>query len=185
MLFEFEPSGINDTYLRLTRNAISCILVPAGTWNGLLRMNYLVSGPTGGSEPHFVFRAADVGWDDGRFFWRGKAAPVVTSTAMVNVLLERGMAVDSEVEMLVFATAGDGGAARSDERLMLRALLGGCTFTPIYEDRPDPFGTGAPPAVTGFAVRTLADPGAFVVEARDGLPVLDPDTRRALQRQVG
>lgn len=185
MLFEFEPSGINDTYLRISRNGVSCILVPAGTWNGLLRMNYLVSGPSGGAEPHFVFRAADVGWDDGRFFWRGRAAPVTTSTAMINVLLERGMCNDSEVESLVFATPSEGTGSRADERLMLRAALRGCTFTPIYEDRSPLFAGSEPPTVTGFAVRTLSGSGALVVEARDGLPVLDAETRRALQREVG
>ena len=48
MLFDFEPSGINDTYLRLTRNGLSCIVAPAGVWNGLLRVNYIVAGAPGG-----------------------------------------------------------------------------------------------------------------------------------------
>ncbi|MGQ9365788.1 hypothetical protein [Azospirillum sp. ST 5-10] len=185
MLFEFEPSGINDTYLRISRNGVSCILVPAGTWNGLLRMNCLVSGPSGGAEPHMVFRTADVGWDDGRFFWRGRAAPVTTSTAMINVLLERGMVTDPEVESLVFAAPDDGAGARADERLMLRAVLRGCTFAPLYEERAAVFAGAEPPAVTGFAVRTLSGSGALIVGARDGLPVLDAEARAALQREVG
>ncbi len=181
MLFDFEPSGINDTYLRLTRRGVSCIVAPAGAWNGLLRVNYIVAGTPGGSDPHMVFRCLDIGWDDGRFCWKGRAAPVMTTSAMVEILLERGLVTDGEAERLLFGINTPATGASSDEALMMRAMLIGCTFTPLYDDRPLNSG---PPTVAGFALRTLADPGAFVLEARDGVPVLDSAARDALKRAV-
>ncbi len=181
MLFDFEPSGINDTYLRLTRGGLSCIVAPAGAWNGLLRVNYIVAGAAG-AEPHMVFRCLDVGWDDGRFCWKGRAAPVMTSSAMVDILLERGLVTDAEAERLLFGINAPAAGASSDEALMIRALLGGCSFTPVYESAPP---GGGPPLVTGFAMRTLSDPGAYLLEARGGMPVLDGEARDALRRQVG
>lgn len=182
MLFDFEPSGINDTYLRLTRNEVACIVAPAGVWNGLLRVNYIVSGAPGKPEPHMIFRSLDVGWDDGRFCWKGRAAPVMTGSAMVDVLLERGLVNDAEAERLLFGINTPAAGASSDEALMVRALLGGCSFSPIYEDTPL---RDAPPVVVGFALRTLSDAGAYMLEARGGVPVLDPAARDALKRQVG
>ncbi|MCG5240674.1 hypothetical protein ACIU1J_20135 [Azospirillum doebereinerae] len=182
MLFDFEPSGINDTYLRLTRNGLSCIVAPAGVWNGLLRVNYIVSGTPGTPEPHMVFRCLDVGWDDGRFCWKGRSAPVMTGSAMVDILLERGLVNEAEAERLLFGINAPAMGASSDEALMLRAMLGGCSFTPIYDD--EPLRTEAP-VVVGFALRTLSDPGAYVLDARGGVPVLDPVARDALKRQVG
>lgn len=182
MLFDFEPSGINDTYLRLTRRGASCILAPAGMWNGLLRVTYIVAGAPGAVDPHMIYRCLDVGWDDGRFCWKGRAAPVMTTTAMVEILLDRGLVTDEEAERLLFGMAGAASAATSDEGMILRGMLAGCTFTPIYADAPLAEG---PPAVTGFAMRTLSDPGAFVLEARDGVPVLDAPAREALKRMIG
>ena len=182
MLFDFEPSGINDTYLRLTRCGVSSIVAPAGAWNGLLRVNYIVAGAPGGGEPHMIFRNLDVGWDDGRFCWKGRAAPVMTSSAMVDILLERGLVTEAEAERLLFGINTPAAGASSDEALMIRALLAGCSFTPVYESQP--LGT-EPPAVVGFAMRTLSDPGAFMLDARGGLPVLDGDARDALRRLVG
>ncbi|CBS91180.1 hypothetical protein [Azospirillum lipoferum] len=182
MLFDFEPSGINDTYLRLTRCGVSSIVAPAGAWNGLLRVNYIVAGGPGGGEPHLIFRSLDVGWDDGRFCWKGRAAPVMTSSAMVDILLERGLVTEAEAERLLFGINTPTAGASSDEALMIRALLAGCSFTPVYESQP--LGT-EPPAVVGFAMRTLSDPGAYMLDARDGLPVLDGDARDALRRLVG
>ncbi|MBP2303261.1 hypothetical protein [Azospirillum picis] len=182
MLFDFEPSGINDTYLRLTRNGLSCIVAPAGVWNGLLRVNYIVAGAPGGSEPHMVFRSLDVGWDDGRFCWKGRAAPVMTGSAMVDILLDRGLVTEAEAERLLFGINTPAAGASSDEALMIRAMLSGCSFTPVYENQP--LG-GQPPVVVGFALRTLSDPGAYMLEAKGGMPVLDGDARDALRRQVG
>ncbi|MBP2228693.1 hypothetical protein J2847_001984 [Azospirillum agricola] len=182
MLFDFEPSGINDTYLRLTRNGLSCIVAPAGVWNGLLRVNYIVSSAPGAVEPHMVFRCLDVGWDDGRFCWKGKAAPVMTSSAMVDIMQERGLVNEAEAERLLFGINSPAAGASSDEALMVRALLSGCSFTPVYDDTPL---RGEPPAVVGFALRTLSDPGAYMLEARAGVPVLDPAARDALKRQTG
>lgn len=179
MLFDFEPSGINDTYLRLTRRGVSCIVAPAGAWNGLLRVNYIVAGTPGGADPHMIFRCLDIGWDDGRFCWKGRAAPVMTTSAMVEILLERGLVTDGEAERLLFGINGPAAAVSSDEALMLRATLAGCTFSAIYDDAPMASG---PPRVAGFALRTLSDPGAFVLEARDGLPLLDAKARDALKR---
>lgn len=181
MLFDFEPSGINDTYLRLTRRGISCIVAPAGAWNGLLRVNYIVAGALGGSDPHLIFRCLDVGWDDGRFCWRGRAAPVMTTSAMVEIMLERGLVTDGEAERLLFGINGPAAGTSSDEALIMRAMLAGCTFAPIYDQQPLVDG---PPAVTGFAMRTLSDPGTFILDARDGAPVLDGAARDALKRQV-
>ncbi|PWC33229.1 hypothetical protein [Azospirillum sp. TSO35-2] len=181
MLFDFEPSGINDTYLRLTRGGLSCIVAPAGLWNGLLRVNYIVAGAPGG-EPHMIFRSLDVGWDDGRFCWKGRAAPVMTSSAMVDILLERGLVNDAEAERLLFGINTPAAGASSDEALMIRAMLGGCSFTPVYDTQP--LSTEAP-VVAGFAMRTLSDPGAYMLEARGGVPVLDGEARDALRRQVG
>lgn len=182
MLFDFEPSGINDTYLRLTRGGLSCIVAPAGVWNGLLRVNYIVTGAPGGAEPHMVFRCLDVGWDDGRFCWKGRSAPVMTSSAMVDIMLERGLVNDAEAERLLFGINSPATGATSDETLMLRALLSGCSFKPIYDDQPL---NHEPPTVVGFALRTLSDPGAYVVDARGGVPVLDSEARDALKRQIG
>lgn len=182
MLFDFEPSGINDTYLRLARCGVSSIVAPAGAWNGLLRVNYIVAGGPGGGEPHMIFRCLDVGWDDGRFCWKGRAAPVMTSSAMVDILLERGLVTEAEAERLLFGINTPTAGASSDEALMIRALLAGCSFTPVYESPP--LGT-EPPAVVGFAMRTLSDPGAYMLDARGGLPVLDGDARDALRRLVG
>lgn len=185
MLFEFEPSGVNDTYLRITRNAVSCILAPADAWNGLVRLNYVVAGTIGGREPHVIFRSLDVGWDDGRFYWKGKATPVVVSTAMVDVLNERGLLSDDEAERLVFGTPGGVAAGGgSDEGLMLRAMLAGCSFAPLYDTKPGIF-DGAPPKVTGFALKTLNASDVHVLEARNGVPVLSTEARDALKREVG
>ena len=181
MLFEFEPSGINDTYLRLTRRGLSCIVAPAGVWNGLLRLNYIVAGSPGGADPHMVFRSQDVGWDDGRFCWKGRTIPVTTSPAMVEIMLERGLVTDNEAERLLFGTPPSADEATSDEALMLRATLLGCSFTPLYGDRPLADG---PPPVVGYALRTLSDSSALVLAARDGLPVLDEPARNALKRQL-
>ncbi|MBY0431823.1 MAG: hypothetical protein K2Q10_11540 [Rhodospirillales bacterium] len=185
MLFEFEPSGVNDTYLRLTRNAVSCILAPADAWNGLVRLNYVVGGTIGGREPHIIFRALDVGWDDGRFYWKGKATPVLVSTAMVDVLNDRGLLSDDEAERMVFGTpAGMAQAASSDDGLMLRAVLAGCTLSPIYDTRPGLF-DGRPPKVTDFALRTPSASQVHVLEARNGVPVLTAEARDALKRELG
>ncbi|WP_207459526.1 hypothetical protein [Azospirillum sp. SYSU D00513] len=181
MLFDFEPSGINDTYLRLTRRGLSCIVAPAGVWNGLLRVNYIVAGSPGGADPHMVFRSPDVGWDDGRFCWKGRTTPVTTSAAMVEIMLERGLVTDQEAESLLFGAPASAGDAATDEALMLRATLRGCSFTPLYGDRPLAEG---PPPVVGYALRTLSDSSALVLEARDGLPVLDEAARTALKRQL-
>lgn len=181
MLFDFEPSGINDTYLRLTRRGSSCIVAPAGVWNGLLRVNYIVAGTPGGADPHMIFRCLDVGWDDGRFCWKGRAAPVMTTSAMVEIVQERGLVTESEAERLLFGINSPAAGASSDEALVTRALLMGCSFTPIYDDAPL---ASRPPAVTGFALRTLSDPDAFVLEARAGMPVLDGPARDALRRLV-
>ncbi|MBP2308209.1 hypothetical protein GBZ48_32805 [Azospirillum melinis] len=182
MLFDFEPSGINDTYLRLTRNGLSCIVAPAGAWNGLVRVNYIVAGAPGSSEPYMIFRSLDVGWDDGRFCWKGRAAPVMTSSAMVDILLDRGMVTEAEAERLLFGINTPAAGATSDESLMIRALLAGCSFTPVYDQQPL---SSEPPTVAGFAMRTLSDPGAFMLEARNGIPVLDSEARDALRRLVG
>ncbi|MFC5357007.1 hypothetical protein [Azospirillum himalayense] len=179
MLFDFEPSGINDTYLRLTRRGVSCIVAPAGAWNGLLRVNYIVAGSPGGADPHMIYRCLDIGWDDGRFCWKGRAAPVMTTSAMVDILQERGLVTSGEAERLLFGINSPASGGSSDEALIARAMLLGCTFSPIYEDAPLSSG---PPRVGGFALRTLADPGAFVLTARDGLPVLDAPARDALKR---
>lgn len=185
MFFEFEPSGVNDTYLRITRNAVSCILAPADAWNGLVRLNYVVAGTIGGREPHVIFRALDVGWDDGRFYWKGKATPVVVSTAMVDVLNERGLLSDDEAERLVFGTPGGVAAGGgSDEGLMLRAMLAGCTFAPLYDAKPGIF-DGTPPKVTGFALKTLNASDVHVLEARNGVPVLTTEARDSLKREIG
>lgn len=180
MLFDFEPSGINDTYLRLTRNGIGCIMAPAGAWNGLLRLNYVIAGNPGGREAFLIFRALDVGFDDGRFYWKGRAAPVLATGAMVDVLLERGLASETEAERLL-AGGSAGGGGGDDEALMLRAALGGSTFTPIYEDTAPGGGT---PRVTGYALRTLGGTDVHVLRVRNGLPALDPKARAALKRQV-
>lgn len=182
MLFDFEPSGINDTYLRLTRNGLSCIVAPAGVWNGLLRVNYIVAGSPGSAEPHMVFRSLDVGWDDGRFCWKGRAAPVMTSSAMVDILLERSLVTEAEAERLLFGINAPAAGASSDEALMIRGLLSGCSFAPVYDNPPL---STEPPAVVGFALRTLSDPGAYMLEARCGVPVLDGEARDALKRQIG
>lgn len=182
MLFDFEPSGINDTYLRLTRNGLSCILAPAGAWNGLVRVNYIVAGAPGSSEPYMIFRSLDVGWDDGRFCWKGRASPVMTSSAMVDILLDRGMVTEAEAERLLFGINTPAAGATSDESLMIRALLAGCSFTAVYDQQPL---SSEPPTVAGFAMRTLSDPGAFMLEARNGVPVLDSEARDALRRLVG
>lgn len=182
MLFDFEPSGINDTYLRLTRSGLSCIVAPAGAWNGLVRVNYIVAGAPGSSEPYMIFRSLDVGWDDGRFCWKGRAAPVMTSSAMVDILLDRGMVTEAEAERLLFGINTPAAGATSDESLMIRALLAGCSFTPVYDQQPL---SSEPPTVAGFAMRTLSDPGAFMLEARNGIPVLDSEARDALRRLVG
>ncbi|WP_391349140.1 hypothetical protein [Azospirillum sp. A23] len=182
MLFDFEPSGINDTYLRLTRNGLSCIVAPAGAWNGLVRVNYIVAGAPGSSEPYMIFRSLDVGWDDGRFCWKGRASPVMTSSAMVDILLDRGMVTEAEAERLLFGINTPATGAASDELLMIRALLAGCSFTPVYDQQPL---SSEPPTVAGFAMRTLSDPGAFMLEARNGIPVLDSEARDALRRLVG
>ena len=182
MLFDFEPSGINDTYLRLTRGGLSCIVAPAGAWNGLLRVNYIVTGGPGGNNPHMVFRCLDVGWDDGRFCWRGRSAPVMTSSAMVDILLERGLVNEAEAEKLLFGINSPAAGASSDEALMIRALLMGCSFTPVYDTQPL---NREPPAVTGFVLRTLSDPNGYLVESHGGVPMLDGDARDALKRQVG
>ncbi|MCW2246138.1 hypothetical protein M2352_001729 [Azospirillum fermentarium] len=183
MLFDFEPSGVNDTYLRLSRRDVSCILVPCDCWNGLLRLNYLTAGGGTGNDPYIIFRALDVGWDDGRFFWKGKAHPVSASGSMAVVFAERGLIAERESEALLFGIVSAGGSDTRDETLLLRALMGGATVTPIYDDTP--LRDGPRRAVTGFAIRTLSESAVYTVECRNGLPVLNDRVRGALQRQIG
>lgn len=173
MLFDFEPSGINDSCLRVRRRGGHCILYPAGVWNGLIRLNYLIASPAS-AEPYLVFRAVDVGYDDGRFTWRGRATPVAASTTMLDMLVERGIATAEEAERLLYAGPPERAGSVADTALMLRAVLGGAAFAPITRDG----------AVVGYALRTLADAAAYVLDADDGLPVLDDAARAALRRQV-
>lgn len=183
MLFEFEPSGVNDTYLRLSRRDVSCILVPSDCWNGLLRLNYLTAGGGTGNDPHIIFRALDVGWDDGRFFWKGKAHPVSASGSMAVVFAERGLIAERESEALLFGIVTAGTSDTRDEELLLRALMGGATVTPLYGDTL--LQATGERTVTGFVIRTLGDSAVYGVEARNGLPVLNGRVRDALQRQLG
>lgn len=182
MLFDVEPSGVNDTYLRLSRNGGACIVGPAGVWNGLLRLNYAIAGTTGGGEPYMIFRSLDVGFDDGRFYWRGRAGPVVTSAAMVRVLTDRGLVSATEGEHLLHGAGTASGTGEADVTLMLRAALGGADFAAVYGPGAPP---GGPAPVTAFALRTLGEAGAHILPVRDGLPVLSPEARAALRRQVG
>lgn len=181
MLFEFEPSGINDTYLRITRRGVSCLVAPAGVWNGLLRVNCIVAGAPSGIDPHMIFRCLEIGWDDGRFAWKGLAAPILTNPPMIEVILERGMVSDKEAEKMLFAAPSVDCRDERDEVLMLRASLCGCSFTAIH-DRSMP---GQPEAaICGFSMRTLSNPQPFILLARDGLPVLNDDARDALRAQI-
>ena len=106
----------------------------------------------------------------------------MTSSAMVDILLERTLVTEAEAERLLFGINTPAAGASSDEALMIRALLAGCSFTPVYESQPL---STEPPAVVGFAMRTLSDPGAYMLDARGGLPVLDGEARDALRRLVG
>ena len=181
MFLDFEPSGINDTYLRLTRRGLSCIVAPAGVWNGLLRVNCIVAGSSSRDEPYMVFRCQDVGWDDGRFSRRGHAAPVLTSPAMARLMQERGLVTDQEAQQLLINLPSSAVDTANDETLMLRAALMGCSFSPVYGE---PASMDAPPPVVGYVMRTLADSSAFILEACNGLPVLDEAARAALKRQL-
>lgn len=183
MLFEFEPSGVNDTYLRIGRHDASCILVPSDCWLGLLRLNYLTAGSGGIADPFIVFRALDVGWDDGRFFWKGKAHPVSASGSMAVVFAERGLIAEREAEMLVQGIVSPDHCDSRDETLLLRALMGGATVTPIHNDTP--LHPEKDRAVVGFAIRTLGDSAIYTVDNRNGLPVLNDRVRDALRRQIG
>ncbi len=185
MLFEFEPSGINDTYLRITRHAASCILAPVDAWNGLIRLNYAIAagGQGAGQASHIIFRSQDIGWDDGRFYWKGKAFPVLVSTLMVDVLNERGLLDSDEAERLVFSPPAYPAAAGSDEELMLRALLAGCSFLPIYDTGPA-LSTGAPPKVTGFVLKTLGASDTHILKAQAGIPALTTPAREMLHREL-
>lgn len=183
MLFEFEPSGVNDTYLRISRRGVSCILVPSDCWNGLLRVNYLTAGGGNGHDPFIVFRALDVGWDDGRFFWKGKAHPVSASSSMAVVFVERGLIAERESEALLFGIVSANSSDSRDETLLLCALMGGATVTPIYDTTPLREETER--KVVGFAIRTLADSTIYTVDNHNGLPVLNERVRDALRRQTG
>jgi hypothetical protein len=156
-------------------------VAPAGVWNGLLRLNYIVAGSPGGADPHLLFRCLDVGWDDGRFCWKGRAAPITTSASMVEIMLERGLITDVEADRLLFGTLPNAEEAATDERLMLRALLQGCSFSPIYADNPL---SNAPPRVAGYAMRTLSGSTTHVLDAREGLPMLDEEARNVLRREL-
>ncbi|WP_207476302.1 hypothetical protein [Arenibaculum pallidiluteum] len=181
MQFEIEPYGVNDAFLRLKRNGAGCVLTYGGGWNGLVRLNYLVAPSLAKGDPHAIFRAADVGWDGDRFRRRGRAAPLLVDTAMVEHLCERGLVGENEVGRLL-ASPAPPDRPEGDHALMLRAALGGCTFQPVYGTDPHA-ADGDPPQVTGFAMRTLTEREAYMLEARNGLPVLDARSRSALLRQ--
>lgn len=183
MLFDFEPSGVNDTYLRLIRNGVSCILVPADSWNGLIRVNYLAAGASMTADPQMVFRCLDVGWDDGRFFWKGKAHPVSASSSMAAVLTERGLIAEGEADSLLFGVVRQPRGHDRDDTLLLRAVLSGTDIAPVYDDAP--LRAKAERTMVGFAIRTLSDPTTYLVGQRDGLPVLTAEARDALLRQLG
>lgn len=176
MLFDVEPSGINDGCLRLARNGGECLVGPTGSWNGLLRLDYLIAGGADDGACYLVVRTRDVGFDDGRFQRRGRAGVVLATAAMVAALVSRGLVTDPEGQRLLPGGpvgAGNGG----DDSLMLRAVLAGCTFSPFYR-------AGTPPRVAGYALRTLGDRAIHALDARDGVPVLTPDARDALLRML-
>lgn len=173
MVFDFEPSGINDSCLRIRRGAGHCILYPAGVWNGLIRLNHLIASPAK-AEPFLVFRMVDVGYDDGRFAWKGRAAAITASPPMLDLIVERGLATAEEADALRFDGPPERIGSLADTTLMLRAVLGGASFQAIVADG----------AVTGYALRTLGESAVFTVVAEDGLPVLDEAARSALHRQL-
>jgi hypothetical protein len=177
MLFEIEPFGVNDAFLRLERNGAACVMAPVGTWNGLVRLDCLVAPSLAAGDPHMIFRLAHVGWDGDGFRRRGRASPVLVDPAMADVLCQRGLLRQAEANRLL-ASPPQPAASEGDEALMLRAALGGCSFSPVYEPVP-----GAPPRLAGYALRTLSDTGATMLDARDGLPVLDAETRARLARE--
>jgi hypothetical protein len=183
MLFEFEPFGVNDAFLRLKRNGGTCIAAAGGVWNRLIRLNYLVAPNPADDTPHLVFHLAEVGWDGDRFRRRGRAAPLVVDPAMVDALCHRGLISMAEASRLI-GPSPSAGAVESDEALMLRAALGGCTFTPIHPDGPRRIGDQAPPVV-GYALRTLSEREPILLDVRHGLPVLTDRARSRLTRDFG
>jgi hypothetical protein len=183
MLFEIEPFGVNDAFLRLRRNGGACITALGGLWNGLVRLNYLVAPSLAVGDPHLVFRSSDVGWDGDRFQRRGRASPLVVDEAMIDVLCQRGLVAEAEANRLLVGPAPSAEGGDGDDALMLRAVLGGCSFSPVYDDRPRLPGDPAP-ALVGYALRTLSARETILVEARDGLPVLGPEARARLVREL-
>ncbi len=101
---------------------------------------------------------------------------------MTDILIDRGLIGDSEAERLMFGGQPGAEGPTGDEALMLRAALTGATFTPVYGDRS--LWSPAPPEMTGYALRTLADVAPFMMPARNGLPVLTDEARAALRRQT-
>lgn len=180
MVLDFEPWGINDSYLRLRRAGGACVVGPGGAWNGLVRLNYVIAGNLGGGDPFLVVRGNDVGFDDGRFYRRGRVAPVLLAPAMVMALFDRGLIDGGEATRLGAGLDVDTNGQDGDDSLMLRAALGGAAFTPVYGDRE----AGTPPPVVGYALRTLADPDVYLLGVRDGLPLLDEAARLALRRDL-
>jgi hypothetical protein len=174
MLFDYEPSGINDSCLRVRRRGGHCILYPAGAWNGLLRLNHLIAGPAR-AEPYLLFRMSDVAYDDGRFTRRGSAVPVLVSAPMLDFLVDRDLATADEAAGLLADLPVPPGPGTADARLMLKAALAGANFQPIVENG----------AVTGYTLRTLGESEVFLLDAEDGVPVLDEAARAALRRQSG
>lgn len=173
MVFDFEPSGINDSCLRVRRGAGHCILYPAGVWNGLIRLNHLIASPAK-AEPFLVFRMIDVGYDDGRFAWKGRAAAITASPPMLDLIVERGLATSEEADTLRVDDPPEHIGSFADATLMLRAMLGGASFQAIVTNG----------VVTGYALRTLGESAMFTLSAEDGVPVLDEAARSALHRQL-
>jgi len=169
MVFDFEPSGINSSCLRIERRSAHCVLSPAGLWNGLLRLNHMA--PAAASEdPFVIFRAVDVGFDVSRFTGRGRAAALDASPAMLDLLVERELATPQEAAQLRDFGPVPRTAGTPDAELMLRAVLHGAAFTALTSG--------------GYALRTLSDSTVFVLAQESGLPILDPAARRALERQL-
>jgi hypothetical protein len=183
MDFEFEPTGVNDTCLQLSRNGASCIMTFGSTWNRLIRVDYSATGFMAGFNPHIIFLADQVGWDGDRFRHRGQAEALTVSADMADILVRRGLATTDEARLWQKGPAGRSALSETDDTLLVRSMLGGATLSPVYDDSPLRRVFGETPRVTGYVLRTPADASPFLLSVLAGRPALDESARAALRRQ--
>jgi hypothetical protein len=152
-------------------------------WDRLLKVKLDLGGSV-------VFLADQCGFNGTRFFATRSAAPIRISLSAISVFRAKGLATDDELAgyrdgMVPSTAAAAEPVPTSDIELMFRAQLHATEFTPVYEwVNPTAKLFGGPKVLTGFAIRLASDSNVHVATAANGLPVLTPELRMLLRKEL-